>query len=72
MAPGPVLGFHPMRLDLLLIRHHPGMSRRKARDVIEKGQVSVGGHAAREPGLEVEEGAAVVFDANRKALPRVR
>ena len=61
-----------MRLDLLLIRHHPGMSRRKARDVIEKGQVNVGGNAVREPGLEVEEDAAVVFDANRKALPRVR
>jgi 23S rRNA pseudouridine1911/1915/1917 synthase len=61
-----------MRLDLLLIRRHPEMSRRKARDVIEKGQVSVGGRAVREPGLEVEEGAAVSFDPNRKALPRVR
>ena len=61
-----------MRLDLLLIRHHPGMSRRKARDVIEKGQVSVGGRAVREPGLEVDEGATIAYDPNRKALPRVR
>jgi 23S rRNA pseudouridine1911/1915/1917 synthase len=61
-----------VRLDLLLIRHHPSMSRRKARDVIEKGQVSVDGRIAREPGREVAEGADVAFDPNRKALPRGR
>jgi len=61
-----------MRLDLFLTRHHPGMSRRKARDVIEKGQVSVDGRTVREPGREVAEGAAVAFDPNRKALSRAR
>jgi len=61
-----------MRLDLLLIRRHPWLSRRKARDVIEKGQVSVNGQPAREAGREVEEGAAVVFDPNRRALSRAR
>ena len=61
-----------MRLDLRLIRQNPAMSRRKARDVIEKGQVSVDGAAVREPGREVDEGAAVVFDPNRRALSRVR
>ncbi len=61
-----------MRLDLALIRRHPDLSRRKARDVIEKGQVSVGGVAVREAGREVAEGADVVFDPNRKALPRAR
>jgi 23S rRNA pseudouridine1911/1915/1917 synthase len=61
-----------MRLDLLLIRKHPAMSRRKARDVIEKGQVSVDGAPVREPGREVVEGAAVVYDPNRRALSRVR
>lgn len=61
-----------MRLDLLLIRHHPGLSRRKARDVIEKGQVSVDGAPVREPGREVAEGAAVVYDPNRRALSRAR
>jgi 23S rRNA pseudouridine1911/1915/1917 synthase len=48
------------------------MSRRKARDVIEKGQVTVGGTTVREPGREVEEGAALDFDPNRRALSRAR
>ena len=61
-----------MRLDLLLIRRHPQLSRRKARDVIEKGQVSVDGASVREAGHEVPESAAVAFDPNRKALPRAR
>jgi 23S rRNA pseudouridine1911/1915/1917 synthase len=61
-----------MRLDLLLIRRHPSLSRRKARDVIEKGQVSVDGELVREPGREVAETAAVAFDSNRRALPRAR
>jgi 23S rRNA pseudouridine1911/1915/1917 synthase len=61
-----------MRLDLLLIRRQPGLSRRRAREVIEKGQVSVAGQRVREPGLEVAQDAVVVFDPNRPALPRVR
>jgi len=61
-----------MRLDLLLVRHHPSMSRRKARDVIEKGQVSVDGRLVREAGRDVAEDADVVFDPNRTALPRAR
>jgi 23S rRNA pseudouridine1911/1915/1917 synthase len=61
-----------VRLDLLLIRHHPGLSRRKARDVIEKGQVSVDGRPAREAGGEVSEDALVVYDPSRRALSRAR
>jgi 23S rRNA pseudouridine1911/1915/1917 synthase len=61
-----------MRLDLLLVRHHPSLSRRKARDVIEKGQVSVDGRIVREPGRDVAEDSAVAFDPNRRALPRAR
>jgi 23S rRNA pseudouridine1911/1915/1917 synthase len=61
-----------MRLDLLLIRRYPALSRRKARDVIEKGQVSVGGERVREAGRDVPESALVVFDPNRKALPKAR
>jgi len=61
-----------MRLDLLLIRRYPALSRRKARDVIEKGQVSVGGELVREPGRDVAESAAIAFDPNRKALPKAR
>jgi 23S rRNA pseudouridine1911/1915/1917 synthase len=61
-----------MRLDLLLIRRYPALSRRKARDVIEKGQVSVGGELVREAGRDLPESAAVAFDPNRKALPKAR
>jgi 23S rRNA pseudouridine1911/1915/1917 synthase len=61
-----------MRLDLLLVRRHPGLSRRKAREVIEKGQVSVDGERVREAGREVAAGVALLFDPNRPALPRAR
>ncbi|MGE5125746.1 MAG: RluA family pseudouridine synthase [Betaproteobacteria bacterium] len=61
-----------MRLDLLLIRRQPGLSRRKAREVIEKGQVTVGGERVREAGREVDDGAELAFDPNRPALPRAR
>jgi 23S rRNA pseudouridine1911/1915/1917 synthase len=60
------------RLDLLLIARHPGLSRRRAQAVIEKGQVSVGGELVREPGRRVAEDAAVTWDPNRPALPRAR
>jgi 23S rRNA pseudouridine1911/1915/1917 synthase len=40
--------------------------------VIEKGQVSVDGRLVREAGKDVPETAAVVFDPNRRALPRAR
>jgi 23S rRNA pseudouridine1911/1915/1917 synthase len=61
-----------VRLDLLLIRRQPGLSRRKAREVIEKGQVTVGGERVREAGREVDDDAELVFDPNRPALPRAR
>jgi 23S rRNA pseudouridine1911/1915/1917 synthase len=61
-----------VRLDLLLIRTHAGLSRRKAREVIEKGQVSVEGATVREAGRDVAPGAIVRFDPNRRALPRAR
>jgi 23S rRNA pseudouridine1911/1915/1917 synthase len=61
-----------VRLDLALIRVHPELSRRRAREVIEKGQVDVGGRTVREPGAEVAEAAAIRFDPNRKARRRVR
>jgi 23S rRNA pseudouridine1911/1915/1917 synthase len=60
------------RLDLALIRRHPGMSRRKAREVIEKGQVEVAGRTLLEPGASVAADAAIVWDPNRRALPRAR
>ena len=61
-----------MRLDRLLIRLHPSLARRKAREVIEKGQVTVDGELVREAGRDVGEEAKVVFDPNRRALRRVR
>lgn len=61
-----------LRLDVALIRAHPDLSRRRARDVIEKGQVSLGGETVLEPGLLVEPGAAIAWDPNRKARSRVR
>lgn len=61
-----------LRLDLALIRRHPELSRRKAREVIEKGQVTVEGTVERRPGIMVREAARVEFDPNRKALPRAR
>ncbi len=61
-----------MRLDLALIARHPEISRRKARDVIEKGQVAVNGNTTQEPGRPVTESDQVVWDPNRKAQSRAR
>jgi 23S rRNA pseudouridine1911/1915/1917 synthase len=60
------------RLDVALIRRYPELSRRRARDVIEKGQVTVDGALARQPGMLVAGHARLSWDANRKALPRAR
>jgi 23S rRNA pseudouridine1911/1915/1917 synthase len=61
-----------VRLDVALIARHPGLSRRKAREAIEKGQVSVDGRMVREPGALLTAGPKITFDPNRKALSRVR
>jgi 23S rRNA pseudouridine1911/1915/1917 synthase len=61
-----------LRLDLALIAQNAGLSRRKARDVIEKGQVTVNGALVREPGLLVAPTAVLSWDPNRKSLPRAR
>jgi 23S rRNA pseudouridine1911/1915/1917 synthase len=61
-----------VRLDLALVRLHPGLSRRKAQDVITKGQVTVDGRLVREPGHSVTPHADLAWDPNRRALPRAR
>jgi 23S rRNA pseudouridine1911/1915/1917 synthase len=61
-----------MRLDLALIALHPELSRRRARDVIEKGQVSVAGRMVNEAGLAVDPGDDIQWDPNRKAARRAR
>jgi 23S rRNA pseudouridine1911/1915/1917 synthase len=67
-----VVGGTRIRLDLALIQHHPELSRRRARDVIEKGQVTVEGRTVLEAGHLVEPGAAIAWDPNLKARSRVR
>jgi 23S rRNA pseudouridine1911/1915/1917 synthase len=61
-----------MRLDLALIQRHPELSRRKAREVIEKGQVSVAGEVVLEAGRDVGAGATVEWNPHRKARRRAR
>lgn len=61
-----------LRLDLALIRRYPELSRRRARDVIEKGQVTVDGAVSRLPGQLVAGSARLDWDPNRKALRRAR
>jgi 23S rRNA pseudouridine1911/1915/1917 synthase len=59
-----------LRLDLALIRKHPGLSRRRAQAAIEKGQVLVDGVVCPEPGRAVGPDTRIVWDVNRKAAPR--
>jgi 23S rRNA pseudouridine1911/1915/1917 synthase len=61
-----------MRLDLALIALHPELSRRRARDVIEKGQVTVAGAVVTEAGHPVDARTAIAWDPNRKAMRRAR
>jgi 23S rRNA pseudouridine1911/1915/1917 synthase len=60
------------RLDLALIGLFPELSRRKARAVIEKGQVTVDGATIREAGQDVGTAARIEWNPHRKALPRAR
>src|SRR6185436_17205053 len=66
---GPPSG---VRLDLALIQRQPGLSRRRARAAIEKGQVSVEGQIVREAGQLVPASAEVAWDANRPTERRAR
>jgi 23S rRNA pseudouridine1911/1915/1917 synthase len=61
-----------MRLDLALIALHPELSRRKAREVIEKGQVTLRGEMVQEPGRLVRAGEAIDWNPNRPARSRAR
>lgn len=61
-----------MRLDVALIRAHPELSRRKARAVIEKGQVTVDGATWLDAGRSVAGTERIEWDANRPARRRAR
>src|SRR6185295_9785028 len=55
-----------------LIARHPELSRRKAREVIEKGQVAVDGVSVREAGRIVAPGASLSWNPHKKALRHAR
>ena len=61
-----------MRLDVALIRVHPELSRRKAREVIEKGQVTVDGAASLDAGRSVAGSERIEWNPNRPARRRAR
>ncbi|HEU5251281.1 MAG TPA: S4 domain-containing protein, partial [Thermoanaerobaculia bacterium] len=60
-----------MRLDLAVARRF-GLSRRAAREAIRSGRVDVAGIARDEPGLDVQEDAALRYDESRPERRRVR
>jgi 23S rRNA pseudouridine1911/1915/1917 synthase len=60
------------RLDVALISKHPELSRRKAREIVEKGQVSVDGETVTEPGRMLGPGSEIAWNPHKKALPRAR
>jgi 23S rRNA pseudouridine1911/1915/1917 synthase len=59
-------------LDVALIRAHPQLSRRKAREVIEKGQVTLDGATVVDAGRAVAGTEWIEWDANRPARRRAR
>ena len=61
----------PERLDVRVAREFH-LSRRKAQDVIEAGQVDVDSARARDAGRRVEPGAAIRFDPNRRREETIR
>jgi 23S rRNA pseudouridine1911/1915/1917 synthase len=61
-----------MRLDVALIRLHPTLSRSKAREVIEKGQVTVDGTTVLDSGRAVTDDATLAWNPNQKARRRAR
>jgi 23S rRNA pseudouridine1911/1915/1917 synthase len=61
-----------LRLDVALIRAYPALSRRKAREVIEKGQVTVDGATSLDAGRPLAGTERIEWDANRPARRRAR
>jgi 23S rRNA pseudouridine1911/1915/1917 synthase len=60
----------PERLDKLAAERFQ-LSRRAAREAIERGPIDVAGERQVDPGLEVEPDAAVTFDPNRPRIGTV-
>ena len=61
-----------MRLDKFVKAKHQELSWRQIREAIEKGQATVDGRVAKNPGLDVFSGAAVELNLNRPAQSRAR
>jgi 23S rRNA pseudouridine1911/1915/1917 synthase len=59
------------RLDLRVVREF-GLSRRKARDAVEAGQVDVGAQPVRDPGHRVNPSQPVVYHRNRRRSEMIR
>jgi len=60
-----------VRLDLAVARRF-GLSRRAARDAVRAGRVESEGRVADEPGAEVDDEVALLYEPNRPAARRVR
>ena len=61
-----------MRLDKFVKAKHQDLSWRQIREAIEKGQATVDGRVAKDPGLAVSSRAAVDLNLNRPAQSRAR
>ncbi len=57
-----------VRLDRRVRALHPDLSWRQIRESIEKGQLTVDGHAQRDPGYETDGSSTIALDRNRPAL----
>jgi len=61
-----------LRLDKFVKAKHQDLSWRQIREAIEKGQATVDGRVAKDPGLAVSSRAAVDLNLNRPAQSRAR
>ena len=61
-----------MRLDKFVKAKHQELSWRQIREAIEKGQATVDGRVAKDPGLDVSSRAVVELNLNRPAHSRAR
>jgi len=61
-----------MRLDRRIRALHPELSWTKIRELIARGQVTVDAAPVRDPGAEVDNGAAIAIEESRRPLPHAR
>lgn len=60
------------RLDRWLRAHHPSLSWTQIRTAIARGQVTIDGAPARDPGLLVHESSEIAIDLSRRAKRTAR